>query len=281
MRIGCEEIPFRRFGNDKFKKMAEIGYVAADYNLANTTSDVYTMSETEAKEFLLKQKELAKESGVEIFQTHGPWRWPCNDSTPEHRAERMEKMKKSIEYTALLGCKNWVIHPIMPFGTEEINTPNAKLTWDLNKEFMTEILSFAKEKGVVVCFENLPFRGLSLSAPDPILDFVKEMNDESFKICFDTGHAAIYSKKISVGEAIRKMGSEIRCLHVHDNCGWVDDHNMPLDGIIDWQDLVSALKEINYDGVFSLETSPSKRLSDDVFLELHKIYYKVTKSLFD
>lgn len=281
MRIGCEESPFNRFGDDKYKRMAEIGYVAADYNLAGTSSGVYTMGEAEGKEFLLKEKELAKEAGVDIVQTHGPWRWPCNDSTPEHRAERMEKMKRSIEYTALLGCKNWVIHPIMPFGTEEINSPNAVLTWDMNKEFMAEILSFAKANGVVVCFENMPFRGFSLGAPEPTLDFVKEMNDEGFKICFDTGHAAIYSKKLSVGDAIRKMGSEIRCLHVHDNNGWVDMHSMPLHGIVDWQDVLNALKEIKYDGVFSLETAPSAKLPDDIFLEMHRIYYRVTKSLIE
>ena len=279
MIIGSEEAPFRRFGDDKYKVMAELGFKTADYSLARTDHEIYAMPEDQMKVTLLKEKELAEANGVKIFQTHGPWRWPVKDSTEENRAERMEKMKKSIDMTVILGAKNWVIHPIMPFGDNDIGTEKESKTWEMNKVFMTEILQYAKEKGVTICFENMPMRNLGIGAPDEILRFVKEMNDENFKICLDIGHAAIYYKTISVGDVIRKMGKEIRCLHVHDNCGWVDDHNMPLDGIVDWQDTIAAFKEVGYEGAFSLETTPSSRLDDDIFLELCRIYYKVTKSL--
>ena len=33
----------------------------------------------------------------------------------------MEKMQKSIRLTALLGCKNWVIHPIIPIDWRDKN----------------------------------------------------------------------------------------------------------------------------------------------------------------
>ena len=86
----------------------------------------------------------------------------------EDRKERMEKMKKSIRYTAVLGCKYWVIHPIMPFGVCEKDTEDAQKTWDMNIEFMSELLKVAKEVGVTICFENMPMLQFSLAKPDKI-----------------------------------------------------------------------------------------------------------------
>ena len=64
-------------------------------------------------------------------------------------------MKKSIRAASILECKNWVIHPIMPFGVEDIDTGDAEKTWDMNVAFMKELLKTAKEYGVTICLENM------------------------------------------------------------------------------------------------------------------------------
>lgn len=256
---------YPRFGDKKFQKLAEHGFSAVDYGMVDTElSDIFSMSPTELKKNMLAEKELAKQAGIEISQVHAPWRFPPQDTTAEQRRERMDKMKISIIATQLLGCKNWVVHPIMPFGIEDLKSDNAQNTWDMNIEFMSELLDFAKKHDVTICLENMPMPYFSIATPNQILTFVNTMNDENFKICLDTGHVAIFPD-LKLDECIRTLNNQLRVLHVHDNMGDADSHLYPTYGIINWQNAITALREINFDGSFSLETLPSDALPDEEF----------------
>ena len=82
---------------------------------------------------------------------------------------------------------------------------------------------------------------------------------------------------------VRKMGSEIKVLHVHDNTGDRDFHMWPTKGIIDWPGFMKALKEIGFQGVFSLETAPDINLEcqpyASAFRELCELAKKVTQTV--
>ena len=54
-------------------------------------------------------------------------------------------------------------------------------------------------------------------------------------------------------------------LHVHDNYGRADQHNFPGMGMTDWEDAVKALREIEFEGVFSLELNFPDKFSEPVF----------------
>lgn len=267
MKIGIYFNPFdkglARF-DDKFSKISKCGFSAVDYNMADTNTELYTLDYEKLKSKMFLEREDAKQHGIEISQVHGPWRWQPQDATYEQRAERMEKMKKSILLTEELGCKNWVIHPIMPYGVNDANTDNAQKTWDLNYEFMTHLLEFAKKHNVTICLENMPMLGFSMARPSQILKFVKEINDNNFKICLDTGHVAVF-QDLSLGDVVRELGKEIKVLHIHDNMGDVDTHLKPTYGCINWKDFATALKEIDFDDVFSLETLLDESLDDISF----------------
>ena len=281
MKIGVNGISagaFGRYGDKALEKMRSFGFEALDYNLSDTESEIYKISEEEARARLLALKADCDAAGIEICQTHGPWRWPPRDFTPEDRAERMASMKKSIAMTAILGVKNWVVHPIMPFGIEDIDSGNEKATWDMNVEFMTELLGFAKEHNVTICLENMPMPDFSLGAPEAILRFVKEMNDESFRICLDVGHVTVY-RNLNIYEETKRLGSYIRCLHVHDNKQERDLHLFPRFGRTDWEGFMKALSEIGYDGVFSLETAPPESLSDELFEKAAELEIGIVREL--
>ncbi len=271
---------FGRYDDKAYEKLRALGYSCTDLDMANTESVLYTAPRAEAEAFLLHERELAEKAGIKINQVHGPWRWPPNDTTEENRRERMEKMKESIRLTALLGCENWVIHPIMPYGIEEAGTENAQKTWELNLTFMREILKTAKEYGVTICFENMPMLKFSLAKPEDILRFVREINDENFKICLDTGHVAVF-KELDIGEEVRRLGKEIRVLHVHDNRYSRDMHLMPFFGVIDWKSFAKALKDIDFKGSFSLETVPPKQLPDPLFEEMAKCLFDLASEITD
>ncbi len=285
MKIGISADPYNsRYadnGRMMFSKLAGYGFSAVDYGMANTDSKLYMMSEAEQEKLMLSERAAAEAAGMEISQVHGPWRYPPRDFTPEDRRERMEKMKRSIFLTRLIGCKYWVVHPIMPYGTEDLKSGKAKETWDLNLEFMTELLEYAKTQDVTICLENMPMLDFSISTPSRISEFVKMMNDDNFKICLDTGHVAVFSD-LSVGNVVRTLGKDIKVLHIHDNNGDRDAHLWPKSGIIDWTDAANALDEIGFNGVFSLETAPSNDLDDERFesetLKLLDIAKKITEN---
>lgn len=274
MKIGIEN--GSRYGELAYKKFKEFGFDCIDFGLSHTESAFYSLPEAEIDALILKHKALADDAGIEISQVHGPWRYPPMDSTPEERSERFKKMARSIRSTALLGCKYWVIHPIMPFGTHDIEKGKEEETWKLNLEFFRALLPIAKQYGVIICLENMPMLNFSISKPVDILRLVEEINDESFEICLDTGHVTVF-KELSIGEETRRFGKHLKVLHIHDNRMSLDMHLMPYLGKTDWEDFIASLKDIGYDGVFSFETLPPANFPDHLFDKLCSSYADLAK----
>ncbi len=270
MKKGIRTLAASNYGDEKYLKLKEFGFECVDFPLVNTETPYYQESAEVAEGMLLKEKELASQAGIEIFQVHGPWRYPPRDETSEDRAERMEKMKKSIYYTALLGCKNWVVHPVMPFGMQDKETGKEEETRQMNLAFMRELLVTAKEYDVTICLENLPFRQFSLATPADILGVVKEIDDDHFKMCLDTGHTSVF-EGLTPGNAARECGDAIRVLHVHDNDGSRDLHWLPFVGKTDWKDFCGALREIGFEGAFSYETEPNPQIPAPIRDEVLKL----------
>lgn len=269
---------YARFGQDRFQAAARHGFAAVDYEMASTDIPLYSFSDSQLREKMIEERQAAERAQVAISQVHGPWRWPPQDSTVEERRERLEKMKKSILATRYLGCSYWVVHPIMPYGIDDLCSGHAEDTWKLNVEFMTELLAYARKQDVTICLENMPMRNFSLATPSQVLKFVQAMNDDHFQICLDTGHVAIFPD-LSLSHAVRELGKAIRVIHVHDNMGDGDQHLWPTRGKIDWPGFAAALKDVGYDGVFSIETCPSETLDTPSYeaecVQLHDIAQRI------
>lgn len=262
---------YGRYGADTYQKVAAHGYSCTDFNLSNTEAAPYTLSRAEAEAFLLRERELAAAAGVTIWQVHGPWRWPPKDFSREDRAERMEKMKWALWACSVLSCKNYVIHPLMPYGMEDLGGEYEKETWNLNLAFMRELVAEAEKYGITVCLENMPMPRFSIATPEAILRFVKEIDAENFRICLDTGHVAVYRKSLDLAEETRRLGKYIRVLHVHDNLFGQDMHLTPYSGSIDWPAFAQALRDIGFDGVFSLECGAPGGLPEPLFDEAARL----------
>jgi len=190
------------------------------------------------------------------------------DAKPKYEVTKEYKSVESLY--KLLDNLDWKNHP----WTESHNGAGIYVIMNLTDNVDEKW----KEYGVVICLENMPMREFSLATPDKILDIVNEINDDNFKICLDTGHVAAF-KELSVGDEVRKLGNKIETFHIHDNFPDNDLHLMPYFGVIDWKDFIESLKEINYKGVFSLETLPSRKLSTPIFEELSIALAKLAREL--
>lgn len=248
MKLGTTVGLFACYGEQRYEKMKEYGFDYADYGIGG---ELNGRTEEEYEALILAEKALADKAGVTIWQVHGPWRYPPHDETEALRAERAEVMRRSIRLAAKIGCKNWVIHPLMPFGPDS-DFDTAQF-WQINLDFFRALLPFAKEHGVTICFENMPMKKLSMSTTEKTLEFIHMIDDPAFKLCLDTGHEAVFGR--SVADAVRLAGKDLQTFHIHDNDGKGDRHWIPCAGVIDWQDFAKAVREIGFDGVLSLETN--------------------------
>lgn len=264
LRLGIGERYFTTpYGFEEgISRMKALGYSAMDYpEFGNTETELYQKNEEAFEAYLKYQRQVCEREGIEIFQTHGPWRYPPQDFTEEDRAERFEKMSRAIKGTALLGCKNIVIHPLMPFTINDEG--HEKETYAINLDFFGKLCKVAQAHDVVINFENMPMRHFSLASVAAMMALVKEINSAHFKVCLDTGHSSAIGN--SPAEDARLLGKEYLCsLHIHDNNGRSDYHWHPFTGVIDWKAFCDALREIGYTGVLNLEVARQKNLPHEL-----------------
>lgn len=199
---------------------------------------------------LKADREVLDRYGVIVSQAHAPWRYPPNESTKEEQKIRLMQMCRAIEGTAILGCNYFVVHPLMPYTTQ--NAGKEKETLDINIWFLKELCEAAGRAGVTVCLENMPMPFFSIATVRQTLDCVEAVGSENLKLCLDTGHVTMFN--MSPADAVRMIGKEkLAVLHVHDNDGKSDGHIRPFEGVIDWYDFCRALAEIDFDGTLSFE----------------------------
>ena len=278
MKIGLEATTyFGLYDYDKgFQKLKAHGYDCVDYSeLSKRHSDLYTFSADKYRGFLMDIGESANKHGVEITQLHGLW--VTDDKTEALREENLAYFMKEIEGAYYLGCKKIVIHPFMPFGFFE--EADKEKTLEINVALFTRLVEYAEKYNVTVCVENLPFTDISISTVQEVKRLVRKINHPNFKVCLDTGHANIFHNDLAAD--VRLLGNDLVALHVHDNNGRGDQHLLPYMGTIKWEEFLSALKEINYKGAFTLETAISPSMPQPMQEEMQRVLAKLARHMAD
>ena len=95
---------------------------------------------------------------------------------------------------------------------------------------------------------------------------IDQMNEkfgsEILGFCFDTGHANLIG--VDFENFITTLGKRLKVLHIHDNDGISDLHQIPFSftrnrenkSSTDWDGFIRGLRNIRFDGVLSFETAP-------------------------
>lgn len=277
MRIGIQNADLRRDYDLElcYRLIKEAGFECIDFNLDNvmdgtrlgkgTYRGSSPIEEGVSALQLYFAKDLAaiEKYGLFVTQVHAPF--PSYASgDPESLDYMIDVFKTSIRFTEMIGAKNLIIHGI------SYNGDNAETQDDideLNFKLYSSLIPTLRECNVTVCLENLftrykngkGFRTIYAGHCSDPYDAVAEidmLNDlagkECFGLCLDTGHLNLVG--IPVKKYISILGSRIKCLHVHDNCGLEDDHLSPYTGTVRWQDHITALRDIGYNGDISFET---------------------------
>ena len=166
--------------------LVEDGFNAVDYSeLCEVTGPLYEKSEKWMEETLAYEKKVLDGHGISISQIHGPWRYPPMDGSAFERNQWLMLMQRSVRAAALLGSPCVVVHPLMPFGANSAQNPGFVI--DCNAEHYARLCDYAKDYGVTVCLENMPFPLLPLAHVEQVCDFVDALGRKNLKVCLDTG----------------------------------------------------------------------------------------------
>ena len=262
-----------------FQYLKENGFSCVDFSLNSflTNKQLYqkelntffNQSEEQLFEYFRPMKEAAAKVGIEIFQMHMPYPNYVPMASEELNSYLRDVMSvKSMKLCHYLGCKYIVIHGFKLayfLGSEEAE-------WAKTQDFIEFLAPLAKEYGITICIENI-YTSIGKhivegpccnahKAAERIDRINEKYGAEVLGFCFDTGHANLVG--IDFERFITTLGQRLKVLHIHDNDGMVDLHQVPFTFTktrenrpsTDWDGFINGLKKIDYHGVLNFETAP-------------------------
>ncbi|MCX6688179.1 MAG: sugar phosphate isomerase/epimerase [Methanoregula sp.] len=138
-----------------------------------------------------------------------------------------------------------------------------KRAWDLQKEALHRIGTFAEEHSVLACLENMVgIKEFLCRDPGELIGMVDSI--PGIGMTFDFGHANTVGK---VPEFLKEV-EHANHIHIHDNSGKSDEHLALGDGTINWRAVGKAITA-RYNGVIVIEgrSIPEAKKSLAVFKE--------------
>jgi sugar phosphate isomerase/epimerase len=267
-----------RYGENRYKMLKSQGFDCVDLGVANPTTPFFGNLE-EAEAHFLDEKRLADEAGIKIWQVHGLGHRPVKDATSEGRRENLELTERILRGCNLMDCKYMVMHPIMPLGDMDRLLDDNSETYRINVEYYKEVAKLAEKYDVIACLENMPCIDFSNSTPWHVLNIVEAVDSKYLQVCLDIGHVTAYDMSHKPEDAIRLLGDKLKVLHVHDNRWGRDMHMFPQYGMINWDEVAKALKDIDFKGCFSLELDFPDGLSDELFDESFRHLVKLSRDI--
>lgn len=197
-----------------------------------------------------------KEAGLVCAQVHLPTYGLFADSG-EDDPDLEKKIEFALSVMPRLGAKWGAIHARSAvesgFNTERAMQDNIR--------WLKRLLSIAQRYGVGIAVENLPTFPDRPDAPffssriEDQCQLIDAINHPLLGACWDFGHAHlnIQHKDKTQQELLMTLGKRLKIVHAHSNYATRDSHLPPAIGSVDWEDALTGLKKIDYDGFFSLE----------------------------
>ena len=232
--------------------LAKAGFDAWDFSLFDMAKwdwdnevifdTPHPLKSNEYLKFARELRRIGEDNGIVCNQSHAPF--PTIYMSDDI-------LKRAIECTAEAGGSICIIHPWNYWNAEE------------NAEVYNRLLPFAKDHGVKIATENM--WNWDKGAPTSCFaacataeDFVRHVdvvNDPYLVACLDIGHAEMVGSGDGAVKMIKALGPRLQALHIHDNDKLHDSHQIPLSMQIDFGAVVKALKEVNYSGYLTLEST--------------------------
>lgn len=248
--------------NDVFRTLRKIGFDTIDIPFDFITCPTYLLAGDDWQQKVDKLANTAAKLGITVPQSHMPWvqgRWfdadPRRNFCEDYKGYFTECMRRSYVASQMLGVRYATVHPM----THSDAVDSSQIQLQINHEYYDPLIEYGIRLGVGTAFENMrpdsptwDFANTYSQYYRDLIELVDSYHDPMVGICWDTGHAN--AVKMDQPTAIRAIGSRLKNLHINDNhYGTRDEHLLPFMGEIDWESLLTALVDIDYQGVLNYE----------------------------
>lgn len=274
--IQSQGIVYDKYPLEGFEMMKRTGFSCCDFRLDSyltgssvgfpEENDFFQRSVGELKSFFAPHKEAAETAGIKIHQMCMPYP-VCIPDTRDERSRYLIQTAaaKSMEICDFFQCPYMVVHGLDLAGIcgEDV------VVREWIDQFLEILVPMAKELKITICVENEYTNMGDHIMKDHCYDvknavaYIDHMNikygAEVFGFCFDTGKANLAG--INFEDFIIQLGTRLKVLHIHDNDGTRDLHQMPFTFAGDcgkayhtnWDGFVRGLQKIQYDNVLSFD----------------------------
>lgn len=255
MKLGINEyIMSQNYGFEKTCAfLSHLGFDTVDFNFY-AREDLWN---DDFEERVLKYKNIISKYHLKISQMHACWF--KNEDSDEIKNKKIELNKKALLICDMIKCPYLVMHAVKFKGyykDKDIFQKANQYNLELFKEYRDFIIDH--HLNVKIAIENM--FGYEINTVNPaetiftsahqMIDYIHQLGN-CFVCCLDTGHAFVAQQDIPT--MIYELKDYLKVLHVHDAILTDDSHLIPGLGYIQWEPIIKALKDIHFNGSFSLE----------------------------
>lgn len=168
------------------------------------------------------------------------------DPSPVVRAKALDRIKWGIDRAHDMNAKI-LCGPFHSAHGVFTKQPPQQIEYALCAEVLHAAGEHAKQAGITLAVEALNrFECYLCNTMDQLKTLVALANHPNVQAMYDTHHANIEEKKNGV--ALQTIGPVLSHVHISEN-----DRGTPGDGHVQWEDIFSTLKSIQYKGWFTIE----------------------------
>ncbi len=259
------------------KTLKEVGFDCYDFSF-DVCWDESLDTFINHDDYLKRAKALRKYAdkiGIKCNQAHAPFRVIPKEGTAKQRKLQWTRVIRSFECASILGARGIVVHPINEWPIED------------NVKLINKLVPYAKKFNIILYIENmwcwdeknrhaLP---AACSHPKYFAGLLEALDSGYVKALLDIGHAEMFYPELNASMLIHSLGDNLYGLHIHDNDQIYDMHRIPGECKINFQNMLDALKAINYQGDLTLEVMDWSKVYSDNKLENLKLAYRVINEM--
>lgn len=237
-----------------FKLAKDAGFDGVELALAEDGA----VTLTSTKEDILAIKEMAKETGIELYSVASGLYWTYNytSENEENRQKAKEITKRQLEIASWLGCDTILV---VPGAVNVAFEPQSEIVeYDVAYEralsTLKELAPVSESLKVSIAIENVWNK--FLLSPLEMRDFIDKINSPYVGSYFDVGNVLYCGYP---QHWIKILGGRIKKVHFKDyrrNVGSLDGFVDLLAGDVDYINVKKSLDSIGYDNWVTAEMLP-------------------------
>lgn len=257
MKLATTTGDFDRFlttYRERIDAVIDAGFKYIDLSLYTINKDDELLLSGDWKDNAKRVKEYTLKKGASFVQAHSPG---GNPIAADAAAQTLtEATIRSIDICGVLGIPNIVVHAGMLRGISK------QESFEKNRDFFRKLFPAMERNSVNVLCENSTRKNMGdmyfTNSGKDMKEFVKYVDHPLFHACWDTGHGNCEGNQY---DDILTIGDDLFAVHINDNTGRGDEHLLPYIGTLNMDEVMHALIDVNYKGVFTFEAGSSLRSS--------------------